>query len=101
MTDLDEYDSSKLISELEDRGYYVYEDYMENEEEMEERIEEEVKDRYEHDHFVLPKDYQCWHLHDFLCNIAECSHTVTDDELSNKLKEKLSNIHHHRATHPA
>lgn len=57
---------------------------------MEERIEEEVEARYEHDHFVLPKDYQRWHLHNFLCDIAECSHPVTDDELWNKLKEKLT-----------
>lgn len=89
--DLEDFDSDELICELEDRGYYVYEDEMETEEDMEERIEGEVEYRYKNDYFVLPKFFQRLQLRDFLCEIVECgTTTVSDDELLKKLKDKIT-----------
>lgn len=81
--DLEDFDSDELICELEDRGYYVYEDEMET--------EGEVEYRYKHDYFVLPKFFQRMQLRDFLCEIVECgTTTVSDDELLKKLKDKIT-----------
>ena len=79
--ELEEFEDDELIDELEERGYYVYNEEQED--------ADTVYEKFNKDNYIIGTNYDGKELREHLIDILQCGHHVNDYELLALINDRL------------